>query len=385
MSLSRQLLENAALAVAGLLIGVMLFLLLHADGLRLASGQPVFGDFIAFWSAGRAALDGQAAHVYDHALIAEYNRLAVPGVSYYAPWNSPPTFLLVAAGLATMPYAVAASVFLISSIALYVFAARQLLPDGRALVFALTLPAALYHLGTVQTGLLIAGVSGLALVWLDKKPLSAGALVGLLAIKPHLAILWPVFFALSGRWRAFAVASVSTLAFGLVAGLAFGFESYQRFFENLAASQDLISAQRITTPAYASIYASLIGLGAPSNVALVVHGASAALAIVAAAWIFWRGDRLSGGAALCAATLLISPYLFFYDFTLLAVGAALLGAPRDRLELAALIAAWGAGLSLALSYAAPLPYCAAAAWFVLFVSWRRARSAVGRPAAAPQP
>ena len=31
----------------------------------------------------------------------------------------------------------------------------------------------------------------------------------------------------------------------------------------------------------------------------------------------------------------MSPYLFFYDFTLLAVGAALLGAPRDRFELIA--------------------------------------------------
>jgi len=379
------LFENAALGVAIVILGVLLLLLLKADGLRLANGQPVFGDFIAFWSAGRAALEGHAAQVHDHALIAEYNRLAVPGVSYYAPWNSPPTFLLVAAGLATMPYPLAASVFLFASIAIYVFAARQLLPDARALIFALTVPAAVYHLGTVQTGLLIAGISGLALAWLDRRPLTAGALVGLLAIKPHLAILWPVFLALSGRWRAFAAAGVSTLAFVVVAGFAFGLDSYQRFFENLAASQDLISAQRITTPAYASVYASLIGLGAPSDIALMVHGASAALAIAIAAWIFWRGDRLSGGAALCAATLLISPYLFFYDFTLLAVGAALLGGPRDRLELVALIAAWGAGLSLALSYVAPLPYCATAAWLVVFVSWRRVRNAAGRPAAAPQP
>lgn len=385
MPLNRRALEIAALCVAGALISVMALLLLHADGLRLSSGQPVFGDFIAFWSAGRAALEGHAAQVHDHALIAEYNRLAVPGVSYYAPWNSPPTFLLIAAGLATMPYPVAASVFLLASAALYVLAARRLLPDARALIFALTVPAAIYHLGTVQTGLLIAGISGLALAWLDRRPLTAGALVGLLAIKPHLAILWPVFLALSGRWRTFCAASLSALAFVALAGLVFGFDSYLRFIENLVASQDLISAQRITTPAYASFYASLIALGAPSNVAFFLHGASAALALTIAAWTFWRGDRLSGGAVLCAATLLVSPYLFFYDLTLLAVGAALLGAPRDRLELAALIAAWGAGLSLALSYVAPLPYCAAAAWLVLFVSWRRARSAVRRPATALQP
>ena len=202
--------EIAALGVAGALIGVMAFLLLGADGLRLASGQPVFGDFIAFWSAGRAALDGHAERVHDVAFVAQYSRDAVNGIGVVAPWNSPPTFLLISSALATMPFPAAALVFLALSGALYLYAARKLLPDARAMIFAATLPAALYHLGTVQTGLLIAGISALAIHWLDRRPLAAGALVALLAIKPHLALLWPVWLAVSGRWRAFAAACVST-------------------------------------------------------------------------------------------------------------------------------------------------------------------------------
>jgi alpha-1,2-mannosyltransferase len=385
MLVSRRALELAALAVAGALIGVMAFLLMGADGLRLANGQPVFGDFIAFWSAGRLALDGHASQVHNHELMALYNQLAAPGASYYAPWNSPPTFLLIASALAAMPYVVAALVFLFVSGAVYLFAARKILPDTRALIFAVTLPAAVYHLGTVQTGLLIAGISALALAWLDKRPLSAGALVGLLAIKPHLALLWPVLLALSGRWRAFAAASASAGAFVLIAGVVFGFESYVRFFESLRASQELINANRISTPAFASLYASLLNLGAPVTIAAAAQALSAAAALAVSALIFRRGDAALGGAALCAATLLISPYLFFYDFTLLAVGAAMLGAPRDRFELIASVAAWSVGLSLVLSYALPLPYCAAAAWLVLIAAFRRARSAADRPAAALQP
>lgn len=384
MSLNRDVLEKAALGVAGAIIGVMAYLLLGADGLVLASGQPVFGDFIAFWSAGRAALDGHAAQVHDVALISQYSREAVANAGVVSPWNSPPTFLLVVSALATLPYPAAAIAFLVTSAALYLFAARKILPDARALVFALTLPAAVYHLGTVQTGLLVAGVSALALVWLDKRPLTAGALVGLLAIKPHLAILWPVFLALSGRWRAFAAACVSTGVFALIAGGVFGFESFARFFDNLGASQELINTNRIGTPAFASLYAGLLNLGLPMMVATVAQALSAIAALAVSALVFLHGDRNSGGAALCAATLLISPYLFFYDFTLLAVGAALLGAPRDRLELAAQIAAWAAGLSLVLSYGAPLPYCAAAAWLLLGVAFRRARSAGSRPAPAPR-
>ncbi|MGH6951274.1 MAG: glycosyltransferase family 87 protein, partial [Vitreimonas sp.] len=270
----------------------------------------------------------------------------------------------------------------------------------------------------VQVGLLIAGVSGLALYWLDKRPLAAGALVGVLAIKPHLALLWPVMLALTGRWRAFAAAAASTIVFVSIAGLAFGFDAYSRFLENLAQSQALISEQRITTPAYASLYASVLGFGAPHWVAIVLHGLSAVTALAlfvgtlrvipglakrepgiqgqrARPMISWipdraarvRNDSVDGhsaewatqGAAMCAATMLMSPYLFFYDFTLLAVGAALFGAPRDRFELAAVVLAWSAGLSIALGYLAPLPLCPLAAWLVLIAALRRRGSAAPRP------
>ncbi|MEZ6023390.1 MAG: glycosyltransferase family 87 protein [Hyphomonadaceae bacterium] len=386
MPLTRRAFEIAALAVAFAVLGVMGWRLLEAHGLLLADGQPVFGDFIAFWSAGRAVLEGHAAQVHDAALIADYHQQAVPGVAYVAPWNSPPPFLLIATPLALLPFPLAALTWLALSGALYVVAARKLLPDARALLFALTLPAALYHLGSVQTGLWIAGVTGLALYWLDTRPRLAGSLVALLAIKPHMAVLWPLFLALTGRWRAFLAAAIATLAFLALAGFAFGFDSYTRFFATITATQDLVTSQRITTPAYATLYASLLGFGAPQSVAMGAQALSAIAAIGVAGWIWMRKPPPAiGGAVLCAATLAALPYAFFYDFTLLAVGAALLGAPRDRLELAALVLAWSAGLSIALGYLAPLPLCPAAAWMVLIVALRRAGNAAARRAPAPPP
>jgi hypothetical protein len=384
MLVSRRALELGAVFVAAGLVAVMIYLLLGARGLVLANGQPLFGDFIAFWSAGRAALDGAATEVHNVDTIARYHQLAAPGSEYVAPWNSPPPFLLIVSALALLPYPVAAIVFLMVSGAIYFYAARLVLPDARALIFAVTLPAALYHLGTVQSALLMAGVSALALVWLDRRPLTAGALVGLLVIKPHLAVLWPLLLVLSGRWRAFAAAAVSTIAFVVLAGAVFGFDAYGRFLENLGASQGMISDQRITTPAYASLYASALGFGAPQIVALVLQAVSALAAVGVAVSIFLRSDRAAQGAALCAATLLISPYLFFYDFTLLALGAALLGVPRDRFELVAAVLAWSAGLSIALGYLAPLPLCPPAAWVVLIAAMRRAGSVGPRLAPAPQ-
>lgn len=385
MLVSRRALEIGAIGVTLALFATFAYLLTQANGMVLANGQPMFGDFIAFWSGGRAAIEGHVADIHTRALIEQYHQQAAPGVQFTAPWNSPPTFLLMASALALLPYPVAALTFLALGAALYIAAARAILPDTRALIFALTVPAAIYHVGSVQTGLVIAGVSGLALAMLDRRPLVAGALVGLLAIKPHLAVLWPAMLALSGRWRAFAAAAVSTLYFVALAGFVFGFDAYQRFFENIGATQNLVTSQLITTPAYASLYANLLQLGVSQAVALALHGVAALAALIISVQVFRRGERTTAGAVLCAATLIVLPYSFFYDFTLLAVGIALLGAPRTRLEFAAAIAAWSAGLSLPLSYLLPLPYCAAAAWLVLIAASVRTKSAASHPAPTPRP
>lgn len=383
--LTRGVFEAAAIATALAILGVMAFRLAQADGLLLANGQPVFGDFIAFWSGGRVALEQGAAHVHDHAAVMAQHRNAMPGIHVLAPWNYPPTFLLIASALALLPYPVAALLFLGLTGALYLFAARKLLPDARALMFAVTAPAAIFHLGSIQTGLFIAGVTALALHWLDRRPLTAGALVALLAIKPHLAIVWPIYLALSGRWRAFTAAAFATILFVAVAGFAFGFESYPRFIANLAATQDLVDHQRVPVETFASLYGNLLGLGAVHGVAMIAQAISAILALALAALAFRKGDSAAQGAALCAATALITPYFFFYDATLLCVGAALLAPGRDRFELAALAAAWGAGLSLPLGHVVTLPLCPLAAWLLLLAAARRARGAPYPTRTAPDP
>ncbi len=385
MPVKRWAFETVALLIAASMIGVMLWRMSGTENLTVPSGQPFFGDFMAFWSAGRAALDGQVEHIHERAMLWPYQQAVAPDVKYYAPWNSPPTFLLVVSGLALLPYAVAAIGFLVTTALFFGWVIRRFLPDGRAMIFPATAPAILYQFGTIQAGMLIAGVSGLALHVLDKRPRLAGALVGLLAIKPHLAIVWPVFLALSGRWRAFVAAAIAAVSFAVLAGFVFGFESYVRWFDSLAASQRLITEQQITTPAYASLYANLLGLGASHTLAIVLHALSAVGGLILACVVFRKGDLAVAGAALCAATLLISPYLFFYDFTLLLIGAALLGAPRSPLELAAAIFAWGSGLTVAIGDYIALPICPTAAWLVLIVARQRAGSAASLRAPAPQP
>jgi hypothetical protein len=377
-------LAYAAIAAALVQLAIMGARLAGAHDLLLANGQPLFGDFIAFWSAGRLALAGRAQAVHDIAAIHAQHLIAIPDLSVVAPYHSPPTFLLLLTPFAALPYPAAALLFLALTAALYLYAAHKILPGARAMIFAITLPAALFHLGSVQTGLLIAGLSALAFVWLDTRPRAAGLCIALIAIKPHLALIWPLYLLITRRWRVLAYATGFMGALVLAAGWAFGFDSYTRFLENLPAAQALLSQGRISSDTAASLYANLIGLGAPHGFAVAAHGASALAALIAAALVFSRNDKSASAAALCAATLLLSPYLYFYDLTLLAIGAALLAKPRDRFELAAQILAWSAGFTLALGALITLPLAPLAAWTLLFASMRRAGIWASHPAPAPR-
>lgn len=380
--------ETGAVLVTLFILYVMGERLTHAHGLALPSGNPVFGDFIAFWAAGKLVLSGHPELVHHIPTIQAIQWEAVPGMTRVAGWNSPPQFLFAACVMALFPYPAAALIWLFGTGALYLYGAAKFLPDRRALLFVVTLPAALYHIGSIQTGLWIAGFSALALYWLDAKPIRAGALIALLAIKPHLAILWPLYLALTGRWRAFMAAAAASLLLALATALAFGWETFPRFIENLGHTSSLISDMRVSKATFGSLFANLIAAGVPKPAAMLAHIVSALAALIAAIFIWRRGDAGAQGAALCAATLLLSPYLFYYDFTLLAIGAAMLlhaggGRPRDWFETIALAFAWGAGLSLAIGVYHPVPLCPLAAWLILVAALRRTLASSAPGAARP--
>ena len=380
--------EIAAVLVA---LGIFAFMgqkLTHMQGLMTNDHQPLFGDFIAFWSAGKIVLSGKAAMVHNPDLIHQVQLAAIPHLPVVAPWNSPPQFLLFATLLGLMSYPVAAAVFLLVCLSAYFAAARKILPDWRALIFAAALPAVVFEIGSIQTGIIIAAIYGLSLYWQDRRPIAGGALIGLLTIKPHLAVLWPFYLALTGRWRMFAAAAASTIVITVAGGLAFGFESYVRFLQNIAYTQNLITGRHVSAATYGSLYGNLLGLGVPNMIAITSHAASALLALTLAFFIVRRGGAAVAGAAMCAATTLTSPYLFFYDMTILGVALAFLGAPRKWWEWPAFVLGWGAGLSVAVGFYVHLPVAPVAAWAVLLTAGARVlftvRPAESEPAPVPE-
>ena len=276
---------------------------------------PQGSDFLAFWGGGRAVLFGFPEFAYDLAWQ-ERTQTSAGFDGWYA-FVNPPPFLFLAAPFAALPYPAAWIAWVVLTYAAWAWVSVRALPRLWPLV--LVFPGALIAAGHAQNGFVTGAllVGGVAL--LDRRPLVAGALLGALIVKPHLALLVPFWLAAGGRWRAFAAAAASAAGLLLLSWLAFGTNTMIGYVNSWQASAAIMRAAdadfllRMATP-YAQVR-----LFAGETAALVVSGviALAMLALVVLSGRRFGGDAMAGGAFMLAATALASPYLFNYDLPFL--------------------------------------------------------------------
>lgn len=356
------------------------------------SGKPLGYDFLAFWSGAHMAQQGQAAAAYGLENIGAAHAAALghPIPQLYL-WHYPPTYFPLVWPLAWMPYPLALVLFVGLTFGLYWTVARQILPEPRALLPMAAFPAGLICLMHGQNGFLTAGLFGLALLWLDRRPLLAGVAIGCLAFKPHLAVLFPLVLALEGRWRTFAAAGVTALAWVGLSWLLVGTETFIAFFDNLPLAKALVDQGDLPWAMMPSVYVAGLMAGASPDFAMALHLLALAAAVVVLVRI-WRAQAEwpVKGAALCAASLMVSPYVFFYDMTVLGIGVALLVA-QGRLdqirpsEPKVLALVWASPLLMLPLAGLGVQIGALASWAVLVLAYSRVRSPQPRRRSAPSP
>ncbi|MFZ2468017.1 MAG: glycosyltransferase 87 family protein, partial [Parvibaculum sedimenti] len=103
-------------------------------------GKPLGYDFITFWSASLLTLQGHAADAFDFQKIFAAQRIAVPAGQSIFLWHYPPTFQLLAAPLALLPYLVSYLVFTFGTLALYVITCGRLLKLKEATILLVAFP-----------------------------------------------------------------------------------------------------------------------------------------------------------------------------------------------------------------------------------------------------
>ena len=321
------LIRFASVTSLGLGTATLVALVATARGTLDAFGKPLGTDFTAFWSAGALALSGRAPDAYDWGTL-RAAQAALHGSDAFFPWSYPPTFFLVAAPLAALPYLWALGLWVAATVLAALAALRAVLPGRSVLLPALGCPVALACAMHGQTAFLTAALLAGGVLCLRGRETLAGVLFGLASYKPHLGLLVPLALAAGGHWRALGGASATVLALVGLTLAIWDAEVWAAFLRSVPLTQAaVLDGGGPGFAKFQSAFAACRGWGASVPFAYAAQGA-AALAAAGCCVLVWRSgaDGRLKGAVLLVGTLLASPYVLDYDGVVLATGAAFLAA-----------------------------------------------------------
>ncbi len=299
-----------------------------ATAARLSGWLGVIGpmkliDYHDFHLVGAMIARSDLDHAYAFADLAERQR-AFYGLTSFMPWTYPPQFDFVVAPLAHLPIGLGYALFTAGTFALYLVTLRRLAPESYLSVVILLAPAFVVVLLCGQNGFLTGALIGAAAHGLAGRRPWAGAPLGLMAIKPHLAIALALYTLMSRRWGAAGLALVIAAFTSALATIAFGFGVWPAFFHGVREAGGFLAHGDYPLTRMVSAYAFVRSLGLPAafaTAAQVVY-AGAAIAAMAIATQRFSERQAIGVAAL--ASLMMSPYAYDYDLPVFGVGVAML-------------------------------------------------------------
>ena len=343
-------------------------------------GYSIYTDLFVFWGASHFALSEQALDAYNISAFSNALRGMLPDRQALSfGWFYPPTFFLVILPLALLPYFHAYLVFMLVTLGCFVAVFRRIVRGWESLLCLAAFSGLWFNLFRGQNGYLTAALAGAALISMERRSILAGVFIGLLSIKPHLAVLFPLALIAIGAWRTFFTAVIVALVFMLVSAAVLGLGTFTAWLQSIGQARVWIETGIVPWSAMPTIFSFLRLLGVPAMLAYAGHFLVATGAITAM-WKVWKHSTSwpLRGAALTTATLLVSPYLFDYDLVWLGLPITWLtklgledGWLRGEREV--LVAAWMLPLLLVLiAKVAPLQI---GPWVLLALLWMILRRA----------
>jgi hypothetical protein len=343
-------------AVAG--VGYFLWETVPLLGGELSHGQMFGRDFTNFYVASVLAWQGDFTSIFDtQAFNRALHRVTQRDLSFnFFPY--PPHGLWPVLPLATLPYAAALVAWAAATFALFALAAcpgRR--HPGRLAAVLLLAPASLVNLTYFHNGFLTAALLLGGLRLLASRPAAAGVLIGLLTYKPQFGLLLPFVLIAGGHWRAFASATVTTLALLAATTFVMGPDIWTLYLgTNLREHRDWLQYatgpwQDMTLSAFmavrqfntAVLQFNLRLPVLPLPVAYGLQAVALLAALAAAVWAYRRPlPEEIRIAVVVVGAFLATPYGYNYDMPVLAA-ALVMAAPlvgRTPLGKAALALGW---------------------------------------------
>jgi alpha-1,2-mannosyltransferase len=288
-------------------------------------------DFCHYWAAGRLALAGEPAAVFDLARLQALGQ-AVGGIHVGVPWFNTPTFLMLVLPFSLAPFYAALFLWILITLGGYLVTMWRLAPNSQFTWLALAFPSTLLNINYGQNGFLSVIFFGGGLVLLDRSPIAAGILFGFMTYKPQLALLIPIALAAGRRWRALTAMLVTTGGLIEASALLFGMDIWGVFFQKIVVMLGGLKGGQISTAItlplekMPTILSAMRLIGANFFTAAVIQ-VIVGLAIVGiVGWVWhFKASPAIRSAVLVLGTFLVTPYSLVYDHVLVAIALAGLG------------------------------------------------------------
>lgn len=323
--LDRERLNNYPKIILILYILIYGFFIFSGSGYTDRMGKPIGGDFSQFWAVSRILLTGVAADVYDNDKIFSMEK-SIAGVDYRNPVPYPPTNFFIVAPLALLPYIPSLILWVTVTFLVFLFMTYRNAPHPLTIWLTLSFPGAFQNAIHGHNGFVTASILGLALLIIEKRPFTAGMLLGVLSFKPHLLVIIPFFLLVGRAWRTLAGMGASVLGLVIASAFLFGVESWYRFFEKIPFMMHLLKGGYLQMHQVISPVGAFLLVGLPYEVALCIHLLFSVAAIGMAATMWHRNaPRYIKHSLMVLAILLVTPYANSYDLTLLALPLCWIG------------------------------------------------------------
>ncbi|MGZ8281669.1 MAG: glycosyltransferase family 87 protein [Allosphingosinicella sp.] len=311
------------------IVGLTLFArdLFNLHGGLSIGGETLWGrDFVNVYSSGALVLQGRLDILYDVAAYRAFQLDTFAGALDNHNYSYPPVTLLYTWLFALLPYPVALAGWLAGTAALFARAAKPYLTGvGLPAWLAIAAPASVINLWAGHYGFLIGALWLFAWSNLNRRPALAGVLIGLMVVKPHLALLAPIVLLWRREWLAFAAATATTIALVGLSGVLFGFDLWMTYLTETtrfqAAMVDDVGAFFLTM--MPTLTPALAIAGLPLAAATVLQAMCGLTAIAALlAWLPRKAEEAAMATA--TATMLVLPYAFAYDMTVVGLAGLIL-------------------------------------------------------------
>jgi len=334
MSLFRRdcLVLTFSLILAGVSLGLYAYFLWGVWGPVLKShailaprlSEPIALDYMQYWTASHLTLAGEPGSVYNVGRFTEVETgfLGLGG----HPWPYPPTALLIAWPLALIPYIPSLFLWLGVTIGLYFFVLYRTAPHPLTLFWAMGFLGVFQNVYFGQNGFLSAALLGGGLLLIERRPFLAGAILGLLTYKPHLAALVPLALLAGRRWRGLSGFAASAVGLALAGVVFFGVEVWELFLRNASNTVDNLYAQSSWLEKMPTMFAGVHMAGFGVAAAWMAQAPCMLIAAALVVWA-WRGPASPAvrAASLAVGVLLFPPHLWFYDLPILTIALAWIG------------------------------------------------------------